>query len=276
MVEGQEKIFFFEGRKHKKLLGFLHLPARSRGTTGILYCHAFGEEKNCSHAVIAKAARAFVRQGLPVMRFDFGGCGDSEGVLEEVTLEDWRNEIEEAITIFKAEAKVESVALWGLRHGAGLALLQAGKAQETPFVILWHPVIEFKDYIHQFLRQLVGTALVGTTQEKDSVRSMVAQLQAGRSVEVTGYTITPELYTSFVTIGDLPRRTKVDCPLFVASVSMMDKAPLALEKFAANLAAEAKPVIFTHVHAEPFWDRYWCWESPDLTARTIDWINALQ
>jgi exosortase A-associated hydrolase 2 len=274
MVECQEKMFFFEGSQGKKLLGFLHLPIANRRPIGILYCHGFAEEKNCSHAVVVKAARTFARLGFAVMRFDLSGCGDSEGDLEEVTLDDWRSEIQQAMAQFQAAANIEKVALWGLRHGAGMVLLQAAMLRKIPFVILWHPVIEFKEYIHQFLRQLVGAGLVGTAHEKDSVKSVVAQLQSGNPVEVAGYPISPELYASFLSVGDLPRRVEIKCPLFIATVSLMDKAPFALEKFAASLAAKSPAVHFTHVQAEPFWDRYWCWNSPDLTAKTLNWLDA--
>ena len=79
MTGVDEQLFFFEGSNERKLLGFLHQPINNCKETGIVYCHPFAEEKNCSHFVTARAAGEFARLGYPVLRFDFSGCGDSEG-----------------------------------------------------------------------------------------------------------------------------------------------------------------------------------------------------
>lgn len=274
MPEIREKMFFFDNGRGLRLLGFLHLPARSTGSVGILYCHPFAEEKNCSHAVTAKAARAFARQGFPVLRFDFSGCGDSEGELENATLDDWLEDIHSAAIQLKREARVDRIAVWGLRLGAGLALLEAAQRDDVAFAVLWHPVVAFKQYLHQFLRQRVGTGLLNEDKERNSVNTLTAQLQVGRPVEVFGYTITRDLYDSFISFDDRPLHADIHCPLFIASLSLSDQAPIAVSKIAEKLAAKTTQADFTHVQDEPFWDRYWCWQSPALTEKTVNWIDG--
>lgn len=267
-------MFFFDNGRGLRLLGFLHLPAGSNRGVGILYCHPFAEEKNCSHTVTAQTSRSLARRGFPVLRFDFSGCGDSEGELENATLDGWLEDMKSAALQLKREARVDRIAVWGLRLGAGLALLEAAQRNDVAFAVLWQPVVAFKQYLHQFLRQQVGAGLVNEDKGRNSVSALAAQLQAGGQVEVFGYTITRGLYESFVSFGDRALNADVRCPLFIASLSLSDKAPIALSKIAETFGARTKPADFTHVQDEPFWDRYWCWKSPALTERTVNWIDG--
>ena len=141
-------------------MAFLHLPPASMRSTGILFCHAFAEEKNQSHSVIVKASRSFAENGFPVFRFDMSGCGDSEGNLDEITLSDWQEDIVFAVDQLKKETNVKKYVLWGLSLGAGLAILQADHDNTVACMLLCEPVLDFNKFIHQFLRRVISTNIV--------------------------------------------------------------------------------------------------------------------
>lgn len=254
------------------MLGFLHEPEIA-SETGIIFCHPFAEEKNCSHSVVAKAARSFAQSGFAVMRFDFSGCGDSEGEMQDFTLVDWQNDLKAAIRTLKEKARVKNVALWGLRSGAGICLLHASEQNETPFLLLWQPVLNFKDFMLRFLRQRVGTGLV-TSGENISVKALVEMLDAGRSIEVFGYTISSALYHSFIEAGPAPSKNALKSKAFIASISMMDKAPFNIASFAQN--SLNGDTSFVHIIEEPFWDRYWRWQAPKTIRETGSWLNKMK
>ncbi len=271
MPEIREEMFFFPGGSDAKLLGFLHQPEKT-AQTGIVYVHPFAEEKNCSHSVVAKAARSFAELGFAVMRFDLSGCGDSEGNMEDFTLADWQNDLKEAIRVFQEKSQVKRVALWGLRSGAGLCLLHALENDDIPFTLLWQPVLNFKDFIHQFLRQRVGTGLAAGG-ETVSVKSLVETLESGESVEVFGYTVSPALYRSFVKAGSVPSLNALKSKTFIASISLMEKASFKLANFAQN--SLNGNTSFVHLVEEPFWDRYWRWQAPKTTEETRKWLQNI-
>ena len=272
MVELNEDMFFFPASDGCRLLGFLHRPVRERRRTGIIYCHPFAEEKNCSHVVAVRAARHFARLGYAVLRFDFRGCGDSEGELDEVSLRDWRTDLTAAIDVLRQRGDVESVILWGLRTGAGLALLEAAQRCDVAALLLWQPVLDFGEYMHRFLRQRVGSALAAN-EAVENVASLRKQLQSGRSVEVFGYPISPRLYADFDETGDAPFRAAPAVRTFMATVSSMDRPPFKLARFAAQHEQDGS-IHFEHVGEEPFWDRYWRWDAPATIEATGRWLQT--
>lgn len=268
MLNTIEKSYFFRGGQDRSLLGFLHLPTNPVHDTGILYLHPFAEEKNCSHGVVTRTARLIAQLGYPVLRFDLSGCGDSEGELEQVTISDWLEDIAQAIRELKSAAGVQKIALWGLRLGAGLALVQLNRLVDCPFVILWQPVFQFKDYIHQFLRQKLSTTIAAGAGAGTSVNALISQMQNGLPVTVMGYVINIALYDSFVAT-DAGFVAKANCPrIWLASVDLLETPAYGISRFAGQLGADS-----THIVEEPFWDRYWRWQAPSLTQATLDWLG---
>lgn len=269
----KESIFFFPGSDGRKLLGMVHLPEECRSHMGIVFSHPFAEEKNCSHAITVKAARAFASLGFAVFRFDFSGCGDSEGDLEDARVEDWVADLDAAIVHFQSVANVERVALWGLRLGGGLALLYSQKSQYVDSLILWQPVVDLAEYIRQFLRQKLGAGLTQGRADRMTLKMVISQLEH-KSVEVIGYTITPDLFNSFVNVGQVPSSFDL-MPIFLTTISLTDTAPFSIKQYFEALSCSIPHVTVDHVIAEPFWDRYWCWDSPLLIDRTGKWLRSL-
>ena len=69
----------------KQLVGMLHLPDKKKAPC-VIMCHGYQGNKFGNHKrVFVKTARYFAKNGIASLRFDFLGCGDSEGRPEEVT-----------------------------------------------------------------------------------------------------------------------------------------------------------------------------------------------
>jgi exosortase A-associated hydrolase 2 len=283
-MEGEE-MFFFPGIGGQRLLGFLHSPLRSgsassddgarAGKPGILYCHPFGEERNLSHATVVKTARALAAAGFPVLRFDFSGCGDSEGDLERATVESWLAEIGLAADLLKERTGVTKVGYWGLRSGANLAWHAAFARGDSGFSILWNPVPGLKTFITQFLRQKSATAIAAGGGEGVSVKGLVKELETGGTVEVMGYPVTQGLYAGFLRADLQGLPGKLPGPALFLTVGETDEAPGSLASLADTLRANGNAVDSEHVRETPFWDRYWRWEAPALTGKTLAWTAGL-
>ena len=274
MSEGPEKIFFFSGSNQRRLLGMLYHPnPLHTRQTGIVYCHPFAEEQNMTHTVAVNACRAFAQLGYPVLRFDMSGCGDSEGMLDEMEISSWLEDIRAAIKVIRQESDVQGVALFGLRLGGGLALLHASCSEAAPpFLILWEPVLDFTLYIRQFLRRTIVSRIVAHTLDGTTVGNLEQQLADMGRINVIGYPITKGLFDSFCAVSRRPLDYNPPCPALVLSISHMGKPSTQLIKYRDDLKSNQAESMFDHIQAEPFWDRYWRWECPEVIERTVQWL----
>lgn len=271
MPDIHENMFFFPGHDSVRLLGFTHLPDSAASETGILYCHPFAEEKNSSHFITANAARQFARLGFPVMRFDFSGCGDSEGEMHEFTIENWIDDIKYAAEHLKHETGVSNVALWGLRAGAAFAL-HASQNMDVHALLLWQPTFNLQMFMTQFLRNQVGANIANENQNGVSMKSLVEDLEAGETVEVFGYRLSSLLYKSFMTAETIQNIPPVNKTM-LASISNMEKESAALSRFADKARQQGTDFEFVHVKEEPFWDRYERWQAEDVVKQSALWLK---
>jgi len=85
----------FENKRGEQLIGILHLPKKEKPPLVVLV-HGFGQTK--SKRSLVRLARLLEKEGVAVFRFDFSGCGDSEGELENTTL---KRQIEDLDAIIK-------------------------------------------------------------------------------------------------------------------------------------------------------------------------------
>jgi pimeloyl-ACP methyl ester carboxylesterase len=67
-----------------------------------------------------------------VLRFDFRGCGDSEGDEAVAGTDAWRDDIGTAVEELKRRAGAARVALAGLRLGGTLAAQAAAGRDDVP------------------------------------------------------------------------------------------------------------------------------------------------
>lgn len=168
----------------------LHLPqGKPRGN--ILYLHPFAEEMNRSRAVVARQARAFAAAGYAVLQMDFYGCGDSAGDFGAASWLRWRTDAQAAVHLLQEHFDAP-LCLWGLRSGTLLASEVARELDRDTALLLWQPVLSGKQHLQQFLRlSLAADMLEGKTQ--GGTEALLAQLDAGQSLEVAGYTLAPGL-----------------------------------------------------------------------------------
>lgn len=183
---------FFLPRDQHSLFCLLFNPPPGRPRAGaILHVPAFAEEMNKSRRAVTNAARALAANGWQVMVFDLHGTGDSDGELECASWSGWLADARAAFTFLRESAMVEPV-LWGLRVGCLLIndLLACVKASELLF---WQPSLSGDAALTQFLRLRTVGAVGSAKRQKDSIRSLCADLESGLPVEVAGYILPPAI-----------------------------------------------------------------------------------
>jgi len=228
-----------------------------------------------SHSVVIKTARMFAEVGFPVLRFDLSGCGDSEGEFDETSITDWQEDLKEAVKILFKETKVQRYSLWGLRLGAGLALLHIKQHREVSSLILWQPVIDFSTHIQQFLRRAISSQISKKEHNISPVSKVVTQLETQGIVHIIGYPVTRVLYDDFNAVGKQPSQITPSIPTLLLSISMMESPAFSIKQYSDHVVSSGTQAHFQHVTTEPFWDRYWRWECRDVADITLKWAKEL-
>jgi alpha-beta hydrolase superfamily lysophospholipase len=174
----------------RTLFGWLHRAAHERApSTALVICKPFGYEAVCAHRSMRAFADAAAASGIPTLRFDYLGSGDSENIDSHADqLEAWTRDVVAAIAEVRRRTGAEHVCLLGFRLGALLAVLAARRCKEVKSLILVAPVVNGSRY----LRELRTTRLAALL-ESQSVREPEsaapppeAPLEEG-AIEVSGF-----------------------------------------------------------------------------------------
>ena len=142
-----------------QLIGIIAVPDAPVTTRGVLIVVGGPQYRIGSHRQFVLLARHLAGMGIPCMRFDFRGMGDSYGAQRD--FESVRADVGCAIATFLGESStVETVVLWGLCDGASAACLYAPSDQRIDGLVLLNPWVhtvvgEAKTYLkHYYLQRL--------------------------------------------------------------------------------------------------------------------------
>lgn len=142
----------FFGSSRKQLFGIHHPPkAQAARKSGIVLCYPFGDEYMRTHKAMRQLTMTLARAGYHALRFDYFGTGDSAGDSEEVTVEQWLEDIAVAADELKESSGVARVSLVGLRLGATLAAQVAATRKDVDDLVLWDPVVGAHRYVDELM-----------------------------------------------------------------------------------------------------------------------------
>jgi exosortase A-associated hydrolase 1 len=121
----------------ERLVAVLSLPA-APARRGVLIIVGGPQYRAGSHRQFTLLARSLADAGVPVMRFDYRGMGDSEGAAR--TFEDVEADVGCALDVFFAEVPaLQEAVLWGLCDGASAALFYAHRDARIKGLVLLNP-----------------------------------------------------------------------------------------------------------------------------------------
>ncbi len=174
---------YFDSAAHR-LFAWLHRPAVPAAPgLGMVICKPFGYEALCAHRSVRAFAEAAVELGVPTLRFDYRGTGDSadiEPAADQIDV--WRQDVAAAVSELRRQTGVQRVCLLGFRLGALLALL-AGASAAVNAVMVVAPVLSGRRYLRELRTTLLAAAEPGTLIHKDS------QAPGVGSMEVSGFSL---------------------------------------------------------------------------------------
>lgn len=276
-----------------RLFGVLHRPSSpNRQGVGVLFIPPFAEEKKGAHRLLVDLARTLCRQGLPVLRFDFRGTGDSEGTFSDFTLAGALADARLAMAFLREQASVERIGLVGVRLGGTLAAHLAQEAQTcSAWLALWEPIVSGRRYVQMNFRQRRIRALmtaaegrragVATATRRENngvppVRQTHAPAPSREGYDFDGYWITPTLHQELEALTfPAPVEGRTPPAVLAISVNAAGRVSQEVEALAAAYRAVGTQVKTTAVSAEPFWSLQDPVPLPLLTQATAEWVQEV-
>jgi exosortase A-associated hydrolase 1 len=148
-----------------------------------------------SHRQFTLLARQLAQRGIPALRFDYRGMGDSGGAAR--TFEAVQDDIRCAIDVFQAQVPgLQEVVLWGLCDAAAAALFYGHRDPRVAGMVLLNPWARSADGLaratlkHYYLARLLDPALwrklaSGQFALGASLRSLLGLLRTARAPAAT-------------------------------------------------------------------------------------------
>ena len=183
MIAAEPLFFHGSGPEDRPLFGWLH-RADGPSPVGVVVCNPFGYEAICAHRGLRHFAEAAAAAGVPALRFDYDGTGDSAGGDRDPgRLRAWIASARHAADELRRLAAVERVVFFGLRLGAMVAALAADGRDDVAGLILVAPVVSGRAHLRELraLQMALGLPLPPARAAVDT------EVQ-----EAAGFVLTPE------------------------------------------------------------------------------------
>ncbi len=162
------------------LTGIFH-PGHNDSQVGVVVVVGGPQYRVGSHRQFVLLARALAQSGIPVLRFDYRGMGDSSG--EHRIFENVNEDIGAAVALLVKRALVQNVVIWGLCDAASAALFYAPTDTRVMGLVLLNPWVRTEAgmaraylkhyYVQRFLsRDFWKKVLSGKWRAGESLKSI--------------------------------------------------------------------------------------------------------
>ncbi len=161
-----EDRFFFES-DGAHCYAVLHTPdaptTAEAPVRGMVLCHPLLDfdlyEVPWTIRMVAGYARELAAAGIPALRFDFRGSGQSDGEFEDLTLSSCVGDLRRAVEVLIERTGVEEVVLNGTRLGATVAMRVGARDGRVRQLALWDPVPDPNGNLQAVFRRMRASLL---------------------------------------------------------------------------------------------------------------------
>ncbi|MFC0214661.1 alpha/beta hydrolase family protein [Paenibacillus chartarius] len=187
----------------------------------LIVCHGFIGSKTGVNRLFVKAARRLCEQGYMVLRFDYGGCGESTGDYGagglDTLIDETRAVLDYAASIDCVD--VSRITVIGHSLGGAVAVLTAAKDSRVKSLILWSAVA----HPHYDIVRIVG-------------KESYLKAKPGRPVDHQGYLLSAEFFDSLARHHPLEQLRKFSGDVLIVhgkadEVIPVDYAPMYRQMF---------------------------------------------
>ena len=133
-----------------ELFGWFHQPDGAARGPVIVICPPLGYTMIMAHRGLRHLAEAAARAGMPALRFDYHGTGDSSGSdYMPGRVDAWIASVDHAIEEARRLTGVSEVVLVGIRVGCLLAAYAASRRADVVGLIAWAPVTSGRTQVRE-------------------------------------------------------------------------------------------------------------------------------
>lgn len=144
----------------RSLYAALHPASPPQRTIGIVCVPPLLHEQPRSRRFVTEAASGLASLGLPCLRFDFHGTGDSPSAGNGPDFGSMRADLDAAVAALKTHAGVERVVLFAWRSAALPVAAWFGAGARADLVVLWEPIVDGMGWLDELERQDAGERAV--------------------------------------------------------------------------------------------------------------------
>jgi pimeloyl-ACP methyl ester carboxylesterase len=153
----------------------------------VLLVGPFASERHFSYRPWVCWARYLAARRVEVLRFDYRGIGESTGVFEEMSFENWSEDV--LVLVDQVVRRSPSVPL--VLHGLELGAILAARSFHEGIgdaLLLWSPPASANQVLRSILLRWTGLEQQCESPEYwETVADYIRHLEQGQSIEVQGY-----------------------------------------------------------------------------------------
>ena len=160
----------------------------------VLLVGPFASERHNPYSTWVRWARYLAAHEVEVLRYDYRGIGESTGVFEETTFDDWEEDCRLLAEWLQRRSPDAPVILHGLQLGALLAARVFDNGLGDA-LLLWAPPATANEALRATLKRRIGLEqLLKIGGERKSASDHIRQMEQGSTVEVDGYLWSADLW----------------------------------------------------------------------------------
>lgn len=255
---------------------FLQATGNSTSTKkAILILPPFAEEMNKTRHLISALMQQLAEVGCHSFMLDNFGTGDSEGDLDQASVDIWRNDIHEFTKLLQQQG-YQHLSVVVIRFGA-LQLFDLLNNDALPLplqqIILWQPMFDAAKLWQQFARIKVAEAMA--SGNKVSQKELEQQLNEGHTIEIAGYPISPPFYQSLLNIKSAIPALLPHSKFSWFETSQLENIAVPVQKMLQQLQQQGE-VNFVQLKAEPFWQTTELANADELINLTVQQLSGGQ
>lgn len=252
----KEENVIFEN-KGEKLAGVLHTPDVAT-KSAVIFSHGFAGDKNGFRNRNIKIARRLCGNGFTVLRFDFRGCGASDGDFVDMTISSEADDLHASIDFIQKLGYEKFGVIGGSLGGTVCVLANDSRIKS---MVLWAPPLALKE---SFLKdKSISQQMINEAMTKGYTKYIS---RTGRGEFEIGKDFVKEIQT--LNIFDLIK--KISCPLLIVHGDKDDIVDYRYSEKYIRFAAGQKHLLVVsgadHDFAIPQYDK-------QLTEATVEWFN---
>jgi len=222
----------------------------------VLLVGPFASERHFSYHPWVRWARYLAARRVEVLRFDYRGIGESTGVFEDMSFENWSEDVQVLADLLVRRAPSVPLVLHGLELGAILAA-RSFHSGTGDALLLWSPPANAHQVLRSALLRWAGLEQQFESPENRRTASeYIRELERGHSIEVQGYRWSNRLWRDSFQF-DLPEAIGDE-----SSSCEAHKKPVKI----VRLNQDAAPLVTPHLRYNEVKDLSW------LYSCNFDWV----